>query len=247
MRTIFFLGLVTLLSLSCDGAAAPERDTPPTLAEAKAHYQKADRELNNAWAELKKALPEAEFAPLRDDQKAWVEYREEVAKAQAAPDLADNEKALQQSVEYLDAAAALADIRTKWIRGLVTALANNDATVTGEWSDGWGGNLRILQQDHQLRFSINVVRGRSSAQGELSGRAVWNEPLGWYSDKGLDPNKTDETNLAFVLRRGKLELIGANTQEYHGAQAYFDGTYVKVAPLDAATKKELKLMSPSGK
>ena len=246
MRSILLSALAALLFQPWGALAAPKAHDP-TLAEAKAHYSKADRELNDAWAAVKKALPEAEFNQLRDEQKSWVQSREEIARAQASPDLAENEKALMQSVDYLEAAASMADMRTRWLRGLQATLTNNETSLTGEWSDGWGGEIKILQLEHKLHFSIFVVRGRSSANGELSGHAVWNEPLGWYSDKGLDPNKADETNLAFVLRRGKLELIGANTQEYHGARAYFDGTYVKVAPLDDESKANLKRMGQSGK
>lgn len=211
----------------------------PNLATAKARYQNADRELNEAWTSLKKALPEADFATLREGQKTWVQYRDDVAKAQMS-EAPQDEKALMQSADYLDAAATLTDSRVKWMRGLLATLTNTDTSLTGEWSDGWGGDLQILQDGHMLHFAISAVRGRSAANGELGGDASWNEPLGWFSDKGTDPEKHDETNLAFVLRRGKLEVIGANTQFYHGARAYFDGMYVKVGALDAATREALK-------
>jgi hypothetical protein len=83
------------------------------------------------------------------------------------------------------------------------------------------------------------VRGPTSHVGGLAGIAVWNPNIGWFSDKGLDKDKTDETNLSFILRDKKLEITGANTGFYHGARAYFDGSYVKVKPLDAKAQAKI--------
>ena len=76
--------------------------------------------------------------------------------------------------------------------------------------------------------------------GGLAGIAVWNTSIGWFSDKGVVKDKTDETNLSFILREKKLEIIGASTGYYHGARAYFDGSYVKVKTLD--TKAQAKIV-----
>jgi hypothetical protein len=68
--------------------------------------------------------------------------------------------------------------------------------------------------------------------GVIAGTAQWNTSIGWFSDKGRDAEKTEESNLSFIERDGYLEVIGANTSYYHGARAYFDGKYYKIAALE---------------
>jgi hypothetical protein len=84
-----------------------------------------------------------------------------------------------------------------------------------------------------------VVRGPTYHTGSLAGVASWNWPLGWFSDKGRDKEKTDETNLVFVQAGNVLKIIGANTGYYHGARAYFDGEYCKSGELDEKEKADV--------
>ena len=121
-----------------------------------------------------------------------------------------------------------------------------EETLTGLWIDSYGGTLSVVQQEGRLLFTCEVVRGPTSHTGEISGIASWNQRIGWFSDKGRDAEKTEESNLAFVDRDGCLEVIGANTSEYHGARAYFDGTYCKVGPLDEKEQAELIKAAESG-
>ena len=76
--------------------------------------------------------------------------------------------------------------------------------------------------------------------------ASWNTPLGWFSDKGRNKEKPEESNLTFVSRGNVLEIIGANTSYYHGARAYFDGEYCKVGKLDEKQKAEVTKAAESG-
>ena len=103
-----------------------------------------------------------------------------------------------------------------------------------------------MQRDGHLHFVIQCVRGPTSHVGGLAGIAAWNTSIGWFSDKGRDKDKTDETNLSFISRDKKLEIIGANTGYYHGARAYFDGTYVRVKSLDAKAQEKVIKAAKSG-
>lgn len=220
MRAAFLLG-----SLLCLVASALGREL--TLKEAQADFEKADRELNAAWTFAQSKLTPAEFAALRDDQRAWLQYRDR----QAAPDAGEAPAAgAPKSAEYYSTAAEISRQRAKWLRALAQPEAD---ALTGRWGDSYGGSLLIVETAGRLYFAFEVVRGPTSHTGELAGVASWNSPIGWWSDKGLDKDKTDESNLAFRKRNRRLEVTGANTGQYHGARAYFDGDYVRLGTLTA--------------
>lgn len=240
-NAISFLTLLTLTVCLCTASA---QDKPLDAKAAKAAFEKADRALNTAWAAAKQTLPEEEFNKLKEDQRAWVEYRDYLARspmftgADAQGDLA------LDSPEYLEAAAGLEDMRTEWLKGLIHEW--KDETQTGYWTDSYGGSIEVVEREGHLHFIIQCVRGPTSHVGGLSGIAAWNPNIGWFSDKGRDKEKTDETNLSFILRDKKLEVIGANTGYYHGARAYFDGSYVKVKALDAKAQAKIVKAAKSG-
>lgn len=213
--------------------------------EAKALYDKADRALNEAWAAAKKALPESEFNALKESQRAWVEHRDYLARSPMYTGAdAQGELALD-ALEYLEAAAGLAEDRTTWLKGLVREW--NDDTLTGVWTDSYGGRIEIVEREGHLHFVIECVRGPTSHVGGLAGIAVWNTSIGWFSDKGReDKSGEPETNLSFILRDRKLEVIGANTGYYHGARAYFDGEYVRVQPLNAKAQAKVVKAAKAG-
>ena len=48
------------------------------------------------------------------------------------------------------------------------------------------------------------------------------------------------------LRDRKLEVIGANTGNYHGVRAYFGGEYVKAGPLNAKMQAKVMKAAKSG-
>lgn len=228
MRTAILALSLLLLTTALIGSAFAE-DKPLTREAAKALFDKADHALNEAWAAAKKALSEADFNKLKEDQRAWVEYRDYLARSPQFTGTSGQDDLSLDAPEYLQAAAGLEDERTEWLKGLIQDW--NVEGLTGAWSDSRGGSIQIVENDGHLFFNIECVRGPTSHSGDLSGVAVWNSPIGWFSDKGLDKDKPDETNLSFVLSDKKLQITGANTGYYHGARAYFDGSYVRVKSL----------------
>lgn len=222
-------------------AADDDKEEPKlTLPQAKAKFEKADKALNAAWAEVKKTLDDGAMAPLREDQRAWVEWREHIATSpnySGAPSDPDEAKS---SPEYWGMAADLSVDRTEWLRAFVKQTNQADEGMTGHWSDSYGGNLDIVEKNGQIFFSFDVVRGRGANVGSLSGIARWHTRIGWFSDKGRDKEKTDEANLSFVYHQPKLEVTEAGADYYHGHAATFDGSYVKVKPL--TTKEEAEII-----
>ena len=238
------ISFFTLLMLTVCLSTASAQDKPLDAKAAKAVFDKADLALNAAWSAAKQALPEEEFNKLKEDQRAWVEYRDYLARSPMYTGAdAQGELALD-APEYLEAAAGLEDMLTEWLKGLIHEW--KDETLTGEWTDSYGGSIELVEREGHLHFIIQCVRGPTSHVGGLSGIAAWNPNIGWFSDKGRDKEKTDETNLSFILRDKKLEVIGANTGYYHGARAYFDGSYVKVKALDAKAQAKIVKAAKSG-
>jgi uncharacterized protein YecT (DUF1311 family) len=235
-----FGAIAALLAIAAATVRAQDEEKEPTLAEAKAALAKADRELNDAWKKAKAAVDGSDLARLTLSQREWIEFRDARAKE-------DSERAghkdIKRSPLYFSTAAAFTETRAEWLRGRARPA---DETLTGYWIDSYGGTLRIVQQEQRLFFDIEVVRGPTFHSGGIAGVAFWNSRLGWFSDKGRDPEKTEESNLAFIDRGGELEIVGAETQHYHGARAYFDGNYVKVGPLDADVQAKLIKTAESG-
>ncbi len=234
--------MLLLLAACLSGVHA--QDKPLDAKAAKAAFVKADHALNEAWAAAKQALPEGEFTKLKDEQRAWVEYRDALARSPMYTGADGQDDLALDAPGYLEAAASLEDMRTEWLKGLIHDW--KDETMTGYWTDSYGGNIEVVEREGHLHFVIQCVRGPTSHVGGLAGIAVWNSNIGWFSDKGRDKDKTDETNLSFNFRDKKLEITGANTGYYHGARAYFDGSYVKVKALDAKAQAKIAKAAKSG-
>lgn len=238
LRISTLLSAIVLL-LPTFVSAAEEK--PKTLAEAKAAFAKADKALNDAWAAAKKALDESEFAELQMKQRQWVLYRDDRARGEERH---KSDADAKKSPDYWETAAELTQARADWLRGRIRN--DTDPVLTGLWIDSYGGTVEVVQEKDRLLFVIEVVRGPTFHTGSLAGVATWNDPLGWFSDKGRDKEKPEETNVAFIRRGFVLELIGANTSYYHGARAYFDGEYCKTGDLDAKAKAEVTKSAEAG-
>jgi uncharacterized protein YecT (DUF1311 family) len=223
--------------------AVRAEDQTANLAEAKAAFAKADRALNEAWTALKKALPEKIFTDMKAQQRGWIESRDRSA-LESSPNSKDATEA-KRTAAYWQKAATLTEIRAQWLRRLAD---NEDDPLTGLWTDGNDGTLEIVErpETQKLFFVFHVVRGRGLHVGVIAGTAQWNRPLGWFSDKGREPDKSEETNLAFVEKERHLEVTGAKTSYYHGANAYFDGAYYKIGPLDDKAQENVVKAGETG-
>ena len=236
MKNAILFSVAILVAVLAPVAAQAQNVNP---RQARAAFEKADRALNEAWAAAKATLGESEFNKLKDDQKAWVEYRDYLARSPLYSGAEGQDELSLDSPDYLSAAASITDERTAWLRGLVREWGA-DETLTGVWADSYGGSIEIVEKDGKLHFIVQCVRGPTSHTGGLAGSAVWNSTIGWFSDKGREEGKEEETNIAFVLDGRRLNLHGAGTSYYHGARAYFNGEYVKVSGL--GSKKQAQVL-----
>lgn len=255
-RATFLLGLIFTLGAAAFAQNAESEEKAPTLAEAKAAFAKADRALNQAWSAAKAVVSGRALTELTGSQRDWVEFRDYQAGWESEQ---ARQKDRKQSPVWHTTAAQLSESRAEWLRGRAEAAKAPPETLTGVWIDSFGGTMRVVHQEPpasaessgpaapaRLLFDIEVVRGPTYHTGGVTGVATWNQRIGWWSDKGVDPEKTEESNLAFADRDGCVEVIGANTSHYHGARAYFDGIYCKVGPLDDQVQAEVIKAAESG-
>lgn len=210
-----------------------------SLKEAKAKFEKADASLNQVWESLKKTLPAEQFDELKIKQRDWLHYRDHLALSPAFSGAPSDEAQARKSPEYFDSAAEITNERVLWLKAFPKELPYEDGAITGSWSDSFGGQMEIVQKGNKLYFTITVIRGATAHSGNISGIAFWNPPLGWFSDKGKAEGKSEESNLAFHRKGNEIEVIGANTLYYHGARAFFDGTYLKTGSFSAAEQKRV--------
>lgn len=231
--------LAWLAAPTLHAGQSTEDPKPLTKAEAKAAFEKEDKALNEIWAKAKTQLPAEEFETLKTDQRGWISWRDYIAASFTIVGSEVAENKAKETPEYLSTAADLMATRVQWLKGYLKDPVEED-TMTGVWEDSQGGILSIVQEGKKFFFTLEVVRGPTFHLGNIGGEASWNAPLGWFTDKGRDAGKKEETNLAFIQRSRKLEIIGANTGNYHGARAYFDGEYVRVAKLDAKETAKVK-------
>jgi hypothetical protein len=98
--------------------------------------------------------------------------------------------------------------------------------LSGEFFDYHGGTLTLTPKKQGLAFTFEVVRGPTAHLGNVEGVAKFN------TDKSqalwIDP-ENKECKISFVFSEGRIaEVTEENTDDYHGARAYFAGTYYKV-------------------
>ena len=242
MRSLPLLFALTYLVCLIPATQA-EEEKPLTLAQEKSAFNTADTALNAAYQKAKKSLSEYTFKALQEDQREWLEYRNASAESSAFyDDGPEFEEKVESSTAYWRTMKFVTQTRTRMVEGWINE-AERELKWEGEWTDGYGGWLRIAREGDtgSFRFEIEVVRGPTYHLGMINGEAKLNDTMAFFTDAGSD-DKADgepETWLIFEINYStpQLKLTGVNTQYYHGMRAYFTGTYTRIGDLDADAKK----------
>ncbi|MFC4993037.1 lysozyme inhibitor LprI family protein [Rubritalea tangerina] len=195
-----------------------------SLAEVTREYQAADRELNAQYQKARKLLPEYTFSEIQKTQREWLSHK-------LAEEKRLNGKIPQE--ELLERMTMLTHQRANYLRIRSSVKPNPKNKWDGTYEDGFGGTMAIFTQDDgSLYFEIFVVRGPTAHTGQVQGKATTNQDAARFTDKGTLEDKKDITWLDF--RKGyqssTMEVSGTNTTYYHGARAYFGGTYYRTGP-----------------
>ncbi|MCU0753601.1 MAG: lysozyme inhibitor LprI family protein [Xanthomonadales bacterium] len=240
MKIILSLVSLTLVLSPAIRAQDGEcRDSNAALTQAAQAFAAADAQLNLAWKAVKPALNATQFKQVLDRQRAWIQYRDVMAATSARG--RPSEPADAKGCADFDLARAdLSKSRTAYLKGLVKPLTD----WNGSYADGFGGQLLLEESAQGLRFTLNVVRSEAYHTGGLSGIADLNAGSARFETRVPDFESAEENATAaaaLTLRRDRVWIVveGENTSYFHGARAYFDGEYVRVAPLSTADREEI--------
>ena len=137
----------------------------------------------------------------------------------------------KQSAVYWEAMAELTASRTRFLRAAFESPPANG--ISGLYDDSSGGELRLEKRRDFVAFQINVVRGPTSHTGGLAGLALLRDGTAVFKETVEAGEDREPCELTFSFSKERVVKVdGKNTEHYHGARAYFVGTYFKIAELD---------------
>jgi uncharacterized protein YecT (DUF1311 family) len=211
-------------------SAARGEDEAAKLEQAKQRFAATDADLNKAFQETRSKLSGSALIDLRDRQREWLKHRDYMASDQPRQNGFEGSD-FKQSPDYWEAMADLTKERTAFLRAAFDSSLPKG--MTGVYQDSYGGALQLEETAQGLVFSLNVVRGPTTHTGGLTGVATRKGSSAIYKEKIEPPEDRKPCELTFAFTDGHIvKITGKNTEYYHGARAYFDGTYFKVAKLD---------------
>jgi uncharacterized protein YecT (DUF1311 family) len=209
-----------------------------SLEEAKQAFANADATLNSVYEEAKETVASYRFTKIEKEQRDWIAYRDHRAAGAAHFDGRANSGEETTNAEYWKAMAYLTETRIEILNAWMK-VDTFTKTWEGAWIDGYGGILRIVENpDGTFTFACSVVRGPTYHLGNIDGTAAANQTTARFTTQ-VDKDSA-ETWLTFLLEGdGRLRVIGENTQFFHGARAYFDGSYLRVRELTEEDRSEM--------
>jgi len=196
------------------------------LQLAKAEHQQAEALLATA-RERVASVDHPGLKELLKDQGLWEDERLETARFTA--ETVDDQQAPDQVPDYWQTMAEMSRMRAL----LLVAASGLDApkTISGLYADDAGGAIELAADESTppktLRFDITVIRGETAHTGAISGVAEFRSPTeAVFVDTDKEAFSGDmPATLRFHFKGHELVIEAENTSFYHGARAYFDGTY----------------------
>jgi hypothetical protein len=230
LKLLFRYGLTSLALCALESTGLykpPSADsTAPSSLKAKdillRQLELRDKQLTKATKRALHGLTGKGLSFFEEDQKNWTDWREEF--------FSDTSSQLRSAAELSEEELATwteeVRRRTSWIHGLMDHRDQKD--LTGFWSDGAGGYFSLVEQGDQIHFLASCARGATRHLGSIQGRAKRSGEKAVFT---ISEFSDEPTRLEFTLVQPWIILQGTNTGPYHGNSAYFDGHYVKIAPL----------------
>lgn len=184
-------------------------------------YQVADKELNLTYKKIREGLSDPEKEDLKKLQVLWIGYRDGICEG---PMYSSDES----GTETIICKTATTAERTKYLHH-VWKFSTVSKEGLGSYTDGFGGSLKLFRDtsSNEIQFSLEVVRGPTAHLGEVSGNwtpakeAKWI----WASTPGCNSEDPDCCLLEFQYFQNRIEVEEISCSAYHGARAYFGGSY----------------------
>lgn len=234
---------------------APSRTVepcPPADTECfREAFRAADRRLNILYRSLRKKLPEKTRKEIRDDSRMWIRRKEYNCGWQ-------RENADEKNAEsaYYECLSGETRSRIEYLQLAFGGEQTHDS-IQGTYQDGASGVLVLKNEGDHYRFAIQVVRGPTSHLGELNGTladfsAAQKHPTkpeekilpsatytaGLKNDDPYDDCTIDFYLVSYETVQGRRPSFRISEEgrctAYHGARAYFDGTFRKTSDEIAA-------------
>jgi uncharacterized protein YecT (DUF1311 family) len=186
----------------------------------KSIYKKVDLTLNTTYQKVKSNLASPEKKELLELQRMWIAFRDGLCEGPMY-------EFDQSGLETLLCKIETTEERTKYLEQ-VWVFGKIPLDPSGSYTDGFGGSLEILRQpNNQFEFKIEVVRGPTAHIGEVSGAFTPNNKQSWIwkSNKSCNQEEEDCCLLEFKQLTGKILIKEISCSYFHGARAYFDGSY----------------------
>lgn len=211
----------TFWILSCGVFAQPkECESGSQDARLKCYkraFEKADLELNSTYKSLLRLVDAQGGEKARSNSVQWIRAKEERCKFIKE----------QSSVEldYWKCVYEITVQRTDFLDKIGKAWKSPG--LAGLYEDGLNGSLLIKEIDAKtVNFSIDVVRGPSAHLGHIEGNVP--KADGLIKFRHIQDGLKCELDLLVGLP--VITVTEKDCGGFHGARAYFDGTYFKVAP-----------------
>ncbi|MEI7014105.1 lysozyme inhibitor LprI family protein [Leptospira licerasiae] len=184
-------------------------------------YQAADKELNETYKKIREGLSDPEKEELKKLQVLWIGYRDGVCEG---PMYSSDES----GIETIVCKTGTTTERIKYLKH-VWKFGTASKDGLGAYTDGFGGNLKLFRDksSKSIQFSFEVVRGPTAHLGEVSGtwtpakEGKWT----WASTEGCKSDDPDCCLLEFQYFQNRIEVDEVSCSAYHGARAYFGGSY----------------------
>lgn len=215
MKPFIYLAIWGLSLVSALAASA-------SAEEAKKEFKNLDALLNSEYQAVRKSVDESWAEELRDLQRKWISYRDYMAAAQPRQN-DEGDLPLEEAPSYWEMKTSLTQDRIDFLKAWSGRLATPG--ITGTYRDFFGGEMTLRETNGGLEFTVNVVRGPTSHLGEIAGVAQLKGEQATYSDGEAPPAKLDWS----FEPDGVVNVTEQNTDQYHGARAYFRGQYFKVS------------------
>jgi uncharacterized protein YecT (DUF1311 family) len=231
MPTINIAVLLTCAGMILSsGAAFSAEDAAAKLEQARQRFAAADADLNKTFQEVRGRLRGNALTDLRDRQREWLKHRDYIASDQPRQNGFEGSD-FKKSPDYWEEMADLTKARAEFLRATFDPALPKG--ITGVYQDSQGGALQLEETEQGIVFSINVVRGPTTHTGGLAGVAALKGSIAAYQEKVEPAEDRKPCELTFAFSDGHIvKVTGKNTEYYHGARAYFEGTYFKVAKLE---------------
>ncbi|RFC47077.1 MAG: hypothetical protein DVB23_001262 [Verrucomicrobia bacterium] len=200
------------------------------LRRAREENERAEESLVSA-RERVRGVSHSGLKAILEGETSWREEREEIGRMVA--ESVDEKRAPAEVPDYWQTLAELGRLHARLLIGASGIQAPEGRFA--EYMDDSGGMIVLLDPgqggERSLRFEIRVVRGPTAHTGSLVGTAQLIGPdLAEFVDENEDAFQDGKPAiLRFRFRGHELVVAGERTGAYHGARAFFDGTYYRLA------------------